>query len=148
MNCINCRIRSKNYKKYMYCCAKRQEISYEDCGKCEFREYKIAKKMKNISSKRAKALDISPAVKKNVLLRDNGICVVCGKPGMPNSHFVKRSQGGLGIEENIATHCIECHYYFDNGPDDEKKKIIISRTKENFKKHYKHWREENLVYKK
>lgn len=148
MNCVNCRIRSKKYQKYIYCRALKREISFEECSNCENKTYKKVVRMKKMSSKRAKALDISPKVKERVMTRDKGICVVCGKKGIPNSHFVKRSQGGLGIEENIATHCLECHYYFDNGPDDEKRQFIVQKTIENFKNNYSNWKEENLVYKK
>lgn len=148
MKCVNCKIRSKKYKKYMYCCILKREITFEICSGCQYKEYKKTVAMKKLSSKRSKALDISAKVKERVVSRDRGLCVVCGKPGIPNSHFVKRSQGGLGIEENIATHCLECHYYLDNGPDDERKKFIIQKTVENFKNNYSNWKRENLVYKK
>ena len=52
-------------------------------------------------NKRTKALAISPAVKRRVLERDKGACVLCGRPGDPVCHFISRAQGGLGIEENI-----------------------------------------------
>lgn len=71
--------------------------------------------MKPLSSKRAKALAISPGVKRIVAERDGGRCVYCGKPGLPEAHFIPRSAGGLGIEENIVTLCRECHDRFDNG---------------------------------
>lgn len=45
-----------------------------------------------MKSKRSKACDISPATKKIVYARDNGRCIICGKRGNPNSHFIKRSQ--------------------------------------------------------
>ena len=38
--------------------------------------------------------------------RDNHRCIFCGKLvpyNLANSHFIKRSQGGLGIEQNIMT---------------------------------------------
>ena len=72
------------------------------------REKKIYK-MKSKSSKRAKAVDIPTSVRKKVLLRDKGFCVVCGQPGIPNSHYIKRSQGGLGIVQNVVCMCINCH---------------------------------------
>ncbi len=50
-------------------------------------------------SKRSKACDISPKVKKKVWERDNHCCIICGSPyAMPNAHYIARSQGGLGIE--------------------------------------------------
>lgn len=58
---------------------------------------------------------ISSAVKNKVKARDKGRCIVCGAPGLPNAHYIRRSQGGLGIEENIVTLCPKCHQDFDNG---------------------------------
>lgn len=65
--------------------------------------------------KMTKATSIPIEVKKKVYMRDGGKCVVCGKPGLPNAHYIRRSQGGLGIEENVVTLCPECHHDFDNG---------------------------------
>lgn len=62
-----------------------------------------------------KATQIPERVKRKVYARDGGKCIVCGAPGLPNAHYIRRSQGGLGIEENIVTLCIRCHHDFDNG---------------------------------
>lgn len=67
-------------------------------------------------SKRSKACDISQKVKQNVWDRDNHQCIICGNPyAMPNAHYIRRSQGGLGIEQNVVTLCQKCHSDFDNG---------------------------------
>lgn len=58
---------------------------------------------------------ISRAVKAAVNARDRGECIICGAPGMPCCHAVRRSQGGMGTVENIVTLCNECHYAFDEG---------------------------------
>lgn len=107
-----------------------------------------------MKSKRAKATDIPPAVKKRVFERDNGCCVVCGNGFnvMPNAHFIPRSKGGLGIEENIVTLCTEltpnkCHRRFDFGTAEERKRI--GETIELYlKSQYPDWDKENLVYRK
>ena len=65
--------------------------------------------------KMTKATSISQKVKDKVKARDGGRCIICGRPGIPNAHYIRRSQGGLGIEENIVTLCPECHHDFDNG---------------------------------
>ena len=69
-----------------------------------------------MKSKRTKATNISPKVKQKVWERDQGRCVICGNNYnvMPNSHFIRRSQGGLGIEQNVFTACTnftpnKCH---------------------------------------
>ena len=68
-----------------------------------------------------KPTDISPRVKQQVWERDHHHCVVCGSPqAMPNAHvFINRAHGGLGIAENIATLCMQCHHNYDNGKDKE-----------------------------
>lgn len=103
--------------------------------------------MKRISSKRAKATQISTKVKTAVYDRDNGLCVVCGRPGYPNAHYIPRSAGGLGIEENIVTLCMECHDRFDFG-DGETMAGIGDRIREYLMEHYPEWDEEKLVYRK
>lgn len=66
-----------------------------------------------------KQTSIPAAVKAAVALRDcaNGpaTCILCGRPGYPNAHIVRRSQGGLGVVRNIVTLCAPCHYAFDEG---------------------------------
>lgn len=32
---------------------------------------------------------------------------------MPNVHVISRANGGLGIEQNIVTGCLECHRKMD-----------------------------------
>lgn len=65
--------------------------------------------------KMTKATQIPERVKRKVYARDNGLCIVCGLPGLPNAHYIRRSQGGMGIEENIVTLCPKCHHDYDNG---------------------------------
>lgn len=107
-----------------------------------------------MKSKRSKATDIPMSVKKKVWERDNHCCVVCHNSCnvMPNAHYIPRSKGGLGIEENIVTLCTrftknDCHYKFDNGTEKEKEKIgkII---RDYLKSQYEDWNEEKLIYKK
>ena len=65
--------------------------------------------------KETKATSIPMDVKRKVNARDRGRCIICGDPGLPNAHYIRRSQGGLGIEENIVTLCPKCHHDYDNG---------------------------------
>ena len=64
-------------------------------------------------SPRTRALSISSEVKRSVYERDGGRCIFCGRPGNPEMHYIPRSKGGLGIEENIGTGCRECHRKLD-----------------------------------
>lgn len=96
-------------------------------------------------SRRAKACDISRSVKRAVYARDGGICILCGRPGLPNAHFIPRSHNGLGIEENILTLCPECHMRYDQTEARTMLRVVFRKY---LSAKYRGWNEENLVYKK
>lgn len=97
-------------------------------------------------SKASKACDISKKVKDEVWERDNHQCIICRSPfAHPNSHYIKRSAGGLGIPENIGTMCYSCHYDYDFTLNREAIKI---KFKEYLQSKYPNWDEEKLIYKK
>lgn len=99
-----------------------------------------------MKSKRAKACDISQKVKQRVWERDGERCIICGSHyAMPNSHFIRRSQGGLGIEENIVTMCQQCHREYDQGSN---RRAIEAQTEKYLKSIYPDWDREKLIYKK
>ena len=98
-----------------------------------------------MKSKRTKSLEIPKAVKEKVYERDGECCVLCGGMGMPNAHFIARSQGGLGIEENILTLCFKCHREYDQSPN---RKEIREHLRDYLKSKYPNWDEEKLIYKK
>ena len=100
-----------------------------------------------MKSKRSKACDITQAVKKKVWERDNGQCIICHSPyAMPNAHFIPRSKGGLGIEQNIVTLCQNCHHNFDNT---SQRLYYYTYVKDYLQVKYgAEWNEEKLIYKK
>ena len=66
--------------------------------------------------KQTKACSIPKEVKAVVWERDEHRCIICGSPAAaPCAHYVPRSQGGLGIEQNIVTLCPTCHREYDQG---------------------------------
>ena len=67
--------------------------------------------------RRSKACAITKAVKIKVYERDNGLCIFCGRPGLPEAHVISRAHGGLGIEQNIVTACRVCHDRMDNSTE-------------------------------
>lgn len=102
--------------------------------------------MGQLKSKRSKACDIPKRVKDAVWERDGHCCIVCGNPAaMPNAHYIPRSQGGLGIEQNIATLCIVCHYAFDQTISRDWYK---QQVREYLQSKYLDWQEDDLIYKK
>ena len=95
-------------------------------------------------SKRTKATSISKETAQAVWLRDAGGCVLCGRQGSPTAHFIARSQGGLGIEQNIVTLCDRCHHRYDQTTERAEIKEILRSY---LKSKYADWNESKLVYK-
>lgn len=97
--------------------------------------------------KQTKACAISREVKERVWERDQGRCVVCGRSygAFPNAHFIPRSAGGLGVEENIVTLCIPCHHAYDNS---DRRNEIRETLRDYLKEQYFYWDEKNLYYHK
>ena len=95
-----------------------------------------------------KATQISPSVKWAVWYRDNGECVLCGKPVdvyHANAHIVRRSQGGKGVEQNIFTACDECHRKHDEGRDAKNMQAEVIKYIRGL---YPDWSKEKVIYKK
>lgn len=100
-------------------------------------------------SKRSNACDITQKVKEKVWNRDYHRCIFCEKyvpKTCANAHFIKRSQGGLGIEENVVTLCPECHFEEDHGQNTK----VYEEFIENYLKgiYGAEWNKEKLIYKK
>lgn len=95
--------------------------------------------------KMTKATQIPLKVKESVSQRDDGMCVICGAPGDPVCHVVRRSQGGLGIEQNIVTLCAGCHREFDEGKARER---YYCRIVSHLKGFYPDWSRERVIYRK
>lgn len=98
---------------------------------------------------RTKALEITNKTKDDVHERDDGRCLFqgseCEGTPIPDSHYVRRSQSGLGIPENIWTACRKHHHDWDNYIDREQMNNILER---HFKSHYPDWDKDDLVYNK
>ena len=110
--------------------------------------------------RQTKQTAIPASVKAAVALRDsaNGpaTCIICGAPGGPHCHIVRRSQGGMGIEENIVTLCPQCHYSLDEGlylkrlaPLGIKTQQQVQNIVEDYmREKYPGWNRENVKYRK
>ena len=99
-----------------------------------------------MKSKRTKALSITPKVKNTVYERDGGRCVLCGSPyGLPEAHYIPRSQGGLGIEENIVTLCRNCHRELDQTT---RRAELLERVKAHLDIWYPDFSDNDRIYKK
>lgn len=91
-----------------------------------------------------RACKITQTVREIVYQRDNERCIICGSnQGLPNAHYIARSHGGLGVEENIVTLCPECHRRYDNGSKRMEYGQIIRRY---LQSKYPDWDEQKLIY--
>ena len=105
-------------------------------------------------SKRTKALAISRSVKEAVWKRQGGHSIFSGYPISVEEcccHFIPRSHGGLGIEENIFGATWQEHQVFDlNLVGDWKREsdLMHDMAVKHFKLHYPNWSRERLKYKK
>lgn len=96
-------------------------------------------------NKRTKALAISQAVKAKVFKRDNGLCILCGRAGLPEAHYIPSSQGGLGIEQNIITLCRFCHNKLDQTTE---RGELLERVREHLDLWYPGFPDTDRKYKK
>lgn len=62
-------------------------------------------------------------------------------------HYIPRSRGGLGIEENGALGCHYHHTMLDNG-NTGRREEMLGLFKEYLMQQYEDWKEEDLVYDK
>lgn len=154
--CINLRIRSKKGVKYFFCVRRKDEIKRNECFGCIYREYKKTSKMvvktplrtSSKTNKVSKTTSIPKKVKMEVWERDYHRCIFCQKEvswEYANSHYIKRSQLGMGIPENIMTNCQRCHNLFEESIYREKMKEF---AKNYLMSKYDCWNENMLVYKK
>ena len=154
----NCIYLKQKLDRTIYCKKQNKTITFKNCSGCEHKEYKNStessqKKMQRFAikgkkHKLTKATDIPTALKKKVWERDKHRCIFCGtivQWDLANSHFIKRSQLGLGIEQNIMTNCEQCHELFERSP---KRKQMKEQAKQYFMSLYPSWNEKKLVYKK
>ena len=163
-----CIFLKQKLNKTLYCKKYNKEINIKECSCCKYKKYDYNKALyktplksyqnkpnkKNKPSDRTIALSIPKKVKLKVWERDNHLCIICMLYyskityvpwNYSNSHYIKRSHGGLGIEENIFTACLECHNKFDNT---NKRKNILPIIKNYLISKYYYWNEDILIYKK
>jgi len=64
---------------------------------------------------------------------------------MPNAHYIPRSQGGLGVEENVVTLCRRCHDLYDNSGQ----RPLLGREIEGYlRRQYPGWERDRFIYRK
>lgn len=99
-------------------------------------------------TRQTKAKAISIKTKKRVWERDGGVCIICGNPNAePSCHYIRRSQGGLGIEQNIVTLCARHHLELDS-PNSPAQQALRTRVRLYLNRFYPDFSDEDRVYKK
>lgn len=91
---------------------------------------------------------ISQEVRDRVYERDSyedwPCCIFCGRPrGIEVHHFIERSRGGKGVEENLVCLCKKCHTKVHQGDTD-----LQNFIREYLSSHYEDWSEESLIARK
>lgn len=145
--CINLK---QKFDRSLYCKINKCLITLKDCNNCKLKKYKEIRKkpIKGKKHKLTKATEIPKSVKLAVWERDEHKCIFCHKDvpwNHANSHYIKRSHNGLGIEQSIFTACIECHNKFDDSIERENMKTIAFN---HLCKFYGNLNECDLIYKK
>lgn len=119
------------------------------CPKPGVVKKKKVTEIKGKKHKQTKAKEIPQKVKMIVHERDDQRCIFCGKVvplRCACCHFIPKSAGGLGVEENIFTACDDCHREQDNGLNS---KEYDRRAKRHLQSIYgSKWKIEKLIYKK
>lgn len=149
----NCKYFKIKMNRSFECKKQKKIINISECSNCIYKEYKEYKdiqksQIKTKPSKRTKALAITKDIKLIVWERDKHECIFCHCEvpwNLANSHFIKRSHGGLGIEENLFCACLKCHHDFDDTPN---RVWMLPIAENHLKKEYSYWNKDMLIYKK
>jgi len=98
-----------------------------------------------MASKQKQATDISQKERQAVYDRDNKRCIICGSnQWLEVAHYIGRSQGGMGIRQNLVCLCKTHHMAYDGDKRDIYRKVIHDYLQG----WYQDWNEQDLVYDK
>ena len=91
------------------------------------------------------ATGISAEVRATVYARDSWdgcpCCIKCGRPYPQVHHYIERSRGGLGVEQNLVCLCADCHYELHNS----KYQTLSEFVRLYLKNKYPDWDERKIV---
>ena len=92
--------------------------------------------------------EIIPKVRQRVYERDSWdgapCCIRCGRPYPEVHHYIERSRGGLGIEENLVCLCTWCHKDLHN----KNYREMTDFVRDYLKNYYEDWDEKKLIRRK
>lgn len=132
MKCIHLRIRTKDYKKYIYCKQNKKEINFKDCRTCKYKEFKQIKELKKKSNKLKKLES-----KRFSILTDNmQICYICNKARKDDLHEIFEGSNRQTCMKwgLVIPICRKCHNKWKINK--EIKEAVRKQAKEKFYKLY------------
>lgn len=134
MSCINLRIRTKDYKKYIYCLKKKRQIQYKDCVNCKYKTYKQVKELKKKSKKQKKLED----KRFSIITSNLDVCYICNKRRKEDLHEIfggsnRNTSMKWGL---VIPVCRICHDKLDT--DEKVRAEIQIKAQEKFEKDYSH----------
>lgn len=134
MKCINFRVRTKDYQKYIYCTQLKKKIGINECRNCKHKEYKKFKELKKQSSKQRKL----EAKRFSLLTDDLEVCYICDRrkkddlhETFPGSNRKKSMQWGM-----VIPICRICHDEWDT--NEKLREQIQIKAQEIFEKEHSH----------
>lgn len=94
--------------------------------------------------------EVYEAVVNRDKVNDYSVCVYCGRParddtgeGLECHHFIPRSLGGMGIEQNLVMLCGKCHRKIHNGNVE-----LNQFVREYLNVRYEEWSEDQVIWRK
>ena len=111
MNCMYLKIRSRKYKKYIYCKQKDKEINFYDCKSCKDKDFKKTKELKKKSNK----LKNLEAKRFSIITNNLKICYVCQKRKKDDLNEVfEGSNRQMSMKYGLVIPvCRTCHTEYD-----------------------------------
>lgn len=128
-NCINFKVRSKNYRKYFYCKSKRQQVTQSECINCSEFILKKNRPIKKVSSKRK---FVSQKTYDKTYEECAGQCQLCYTiKNLQLHHIYYRSERIDLIDDpdNCIMLCDECHKLVHSDKKYWQNKLIEKRKK-------------------
>lgn len=92
-----------------------------------------------------KACSISKKIRQEVIERDGGLCIFCGSQAVDIMHYIGRGRLGLGIKENLACGCRQCHTMLDHSGN---RLLMLERFREKLDGLYPNFKDEDRIYRK
>lgn len=111
MKCINLRIRTEKYQKYIYCIKKKKKIQYSECRECKYKEFKQQKELKK-KSKKLKKLE---GTRFSIITNNLSMCYICQtkRKNDLNEVFCGSNRQMSMKYGLVIPVCRECHTEYD-----------------------------------